>query len=74
MLHDPPADLVRKESFRQQLHNIYERVPDAIIKLLAGDLNVRMHARPQSHLEHVGPYVWGLGEDHILPEPSNRTY
>ena len=74
MIADPPSDLLRKEQFWQQLHKIYETVPDAILKILAGDLNVRMHARPSSHTEHVGPHVWGLGEEAILPEPNNRTY
>ncbi len=73
MLQDPPADLVRKESLWQQLHKTHERDPDAIVKILAENLNVRMHARPQSHLERVGPNVWGLEEDLILPERTNRT-
>ena len=57
MIADPPADLLRTENFWQQLHKTYETVPDAIIKILAGDLNVRMHARPASHTEHVGPHI-----------------
>ncbi len=56
------------------LHKDFEHTPDAVIQIIAGDLNVRMHARPQSHTAHVGPHVSGLGEEHILPEPNNRTY
>ena len=49
------------------------KLPTQSLKI-AGDLNVRMHSRPSSHTQHVGPHVWGLREDHILPEPNNRTY
>ena len=44
MLSDSVLDLQRKEEFWQQAHNIIEQTPSAIIKIIAGDLNVRMHS------------------------------